>query len=140
MSAKPSTPRAGWVTPLLHVADVERSIAFYTLLGFEVVDTDRCEPIGWARLHVKGGAIMLNRADEPVDPAVQAVLLYLYTPDLIALRDHVRQAGIPTPPIRHPDYMQSGELHLRDPDGYTVLIGHWGEAEDSAWRKRIGRD
>jgi len=29
--------RAGWCTPMLHVADVERSIRFYRLLGFELV-------------------------------------------------------------------------------------------------------
>ena len=46
MSAK-----VGYSTPMLHVAEIERSIRFYELLGFVTVDTDRCEPLGWARLH-----------------------------------------------------------------------------------------
>ncbi len=62
--------KAGHSTPLLRVAEIERSIGFYELLGFVTVDTDRAEPLGWARLHCEGGAIMLLRASEPVDPAV----------------------------------------------------------------------
>jgi hypothetical protein len=76
MSAK-----VGTSTPLLHVAEIERSIRFYELLGFTTVDTDRCKPLGWARMHCEGGAVMFLRADEPVDPSAQAVLLYMYTPD-----------------------------------------------------------
>lgn len=45
MSAK-----VGYSTPLLHVAEIERSIRFYELLGFATVDTDRAKPLGWARL------------------------------------------------------------------------------------------
>ena len=36
--------KAGWFCPLLHVASIERSIEFYKLLGFEVIDTDGCQP------------------------------------------------------------------------------------------------
>ena len=129
--------RAGWSTPMLHVAAIERSIRFYEQLGFEVIDTDRCEPLGWARLHVEGGAIMLLRTEEPVDPAVQGVLLYLYTPDLAALRHQLVAAGTAVPAILHPDYMPSGELRLRDPDGYGVLVARWGEEEHTAWLRRI---
>ena len=65
---------------MLHVADVERSIQFYELLGFTTVDTDRCTPIGWARLHCDGGAIMFLRAEKVVEPAAQGFLLYLMHP------------------------------------------------------------
>jgi catechol 2,3-dioxygenase-like lactoylglutathione lyase family enzyme len=131
--------KAGWSTPLLRVAEVERSIAFYQQLGFETVDTDRCLPLGWARLHCEGGAIMLLRAEEPLDPSQQGVLFYLYTPDLPALRRQLVAAGGTPGEIVRPPYMPSGEMRLEDPDGYTVLVGHWGEAEHSAWLERIGR-
>lgn len=131
--------RAGYSTPLLHVAEIERSIRFYELLGFETVDTDREEPLGWARLHCEGGAIMLLRASEPLDPAAQTVLLYLYTPDLAALRAQLEGHGVEVAAIRYPAYMPSGELSLTDPDGYAVLVGHWAEAEHEAWLRRIGR-
>lgn len=133
-----TTVKAGWATPMLHVAEIERSIRFYELLGFATVDTDRCVPIGWARMHCEGGAIMFLRAEEPVDGRAQAWLLYMYTPDLPALREHLLANGVNPPAIKFPPYMPSGELHLFDPDGYAVLIGHWGDAEHQAWLQRIG--
>ena len=137
----PNTPavKAGWATPMFWVADIERSIRYYELLGFEVIDTDRCEPLGWARIHCEGGAVMFLRAEEPVDPEAQAVMLVMYTADLPALRDQLAAAGLDPAPIGHPPYMPSGELCLRDPDGYGVFVNHWGEAENAAWLERIGR-
>ncbi len=130
--------KAGYSTPMLHAADIERSIRFYELLGFSTIDTDRCTPLGWARLHCEGGAVMFLRAEEPVDPAAQAVLLYMYTPDLAGLREHLLANGVKAPPIRYPEYMPSGEILIRDPDGYVVLVAHWGKTEHEAWEKRIG--
>jgi hypothetical protein len=81
---------------------------------------------------------MFLRAEEPLDSSAMAVLLYMYTPDLAGLREHLLANGVQVPPIRYPDYMPSGEIGLRDPDGYAVLVGHWGEAEHEAWLRRIG--
>src|SRR4029077_4298348 len=67
--------KAGYSTTLLHVAEVERSLRFYELLGFVSIDTDRCKPIGFARMHCEGGAVMFLRAEEPVDPSAQAFML-----------------------------------------------------------------
>ena len=132
-------PKAGYSTPLLHVRSLETSISFYQRLGFEVLDTDRCTPFGWARLHCEGGAIMLLRAEKQIDPRVQGVLFYLYTPDLKALRDHLIAGGVKPSEIACPPYMPSGEIRLDDPDGYCVLVGHWGKPEHDEWLKRIGR-
>jgi hypothetical protein len=33
--------------------------------------------------------------------------------------------------------MRSGEIALKDPDGYRIEIGHWGDVEHEAWLKRI---
>jgi catechol 2,3-dioxygenase-like lactoylglutathione lyase family enzyme len=130
--------KAGYSTPLLHVAEIERSIRFYERLGFSTVDTDRCTPLGWARMHCEGGAMMFVRAEEPLNPAAQSVLFYMYTPDLAALREQLLAAGVSVPPISRPPYMPSGEICLRDPDGYCVLVGHRGQAEHEAWLQRIG--
>ena len=129
--------KACYSTPLLHVAEIERSIRFYELLGFTTVDTDRAQPLGWARLHCEGGAVMFLRAEEPVDASTQAVMLYMYTPDLAGLRQHLLASGIKVPPIRYPEYMRSGEINLTDPDGYLIMVGHWGKSEQEAWEKRI---
>jgi len=133
MSAK-----VGYSTPMLHVAEIERSIRFYELLGFVTVDTDRCDPLGWARLHCEGGAVMFLRAEEPPDPIRVTTMLYMYTPDLVALREQLLASGLKVPAIKHPPYMPSGEVQVPDPDGYSVLIAHWGKSEQEAWQKRLG--
>jgi len=131
------TAKVGYSTPMLHVDSVERSIQFYEQLGFVTVDTDRCDPLGWARIECEGGAIMFVSADGPVDSSVQAVLLYMYTPELVKLREQLLSNGVKAGPIKHPVYMRSGELRLEDPDGYVILVGHWGKAEHEEWMRRI---
>jgi catechol 2,3-dioxygenase-like lactoylglutathione lyase family enzyme len=131
-------PKAGYSTPMLHVADVLRSIRFYRLLGFDLIDTEgpaTCP--GWARMHCEGGALMFLLAEEPVDASRQSILLAMYTSDLPALREHLLANGVNVPPITYPGYMPSGQITLSDPDGYIVGINHWGDAEHSAWLKAI---
>lgn len=132
-------PKAGYSTPIIHAASIERSLAFYELLGFETVDTDGAAPLGWARMHCEGGAVMFLRADEDERPASPSVLLYLYTPDLAAFRDHLIAHDIEVPAISFPDYMPSGEICLSDPDGNSILVAHWSDEEHSEWLERIGR-
>ncbi|MCU1320436.1 MAG: glyoxalase/Bleomycin resistance/Dioxygenase superfamily protein [Acidobacteriaceae bacterium] len=129
--------KAGYATPMLHVVDLERSIHFYELLGFTTIDTDRCTPLGWARLHCEGGAVAFLRAEHAIDPTRQSFLLYLYTPDLVALREHLLANQVTTGEIKHPHYMPSGMVNFRDPDGYIIEIGHWGKTEQDAWQKRL---
>jgi hypothetical protein len=131
--------KATYSTPMLHVADIEHSIRFYELLGFTTIDTDRCQPLGWARLHCEGGAVMFLRAEHPIDPSAQALMLCMYTPDLAGLREHLLANGIQAPPIKFPPYMPSGEITMTDPDGFLIIVSHWGKSEQEAWEKRIGR-
>lgn len=134
---RPEPARAGFSTPLVHVADVERSIRFYERLGFELVDfASEGGHTGWARMHCEGGAIMLLASDEPLRPREQTIQLCLYAPDLPALREQLLAAGVEVSEIRRPDYMPSGELHVRDPDGYALFINHWGQAEQEPWERQ----
>jgi len=132
------TVKAGYSTPMLHAAEIEKSIHFYGLLGFTTVDTDRAQPLGWARLHCEGGALMFLRAEEPANTSAHPVMLYMYTPDLAALREQLLASGIKVPPIRNPPYMPSGEIGMNDPDGNIVLVAHWGKSEQEAWERRVG--
>ena len=69
MSAK-----AGYSTPMLHVAEIEQSIPFYELLGFKTIHTEECNPLGWARLHCDdGSAVMFLRAEHAIDASAQGV-------------------------------------------------------------------
>lgn len=131
--------KAGYSTPMLHVAEIESSIRFYELLGFETVDTDCGKPLGWARMHCEGGAVMFLRAEEPIDAHAHPVMLVMYTPDLNGLREQLLGSGVKVPPIQYPEYMPSGEINIADPDGNLIVVAHWRKSEQEAWEKRIGR-
>ncbi len=125
----PTAPISSLV-PMIHVADVERSVAFYRLLGFEV--GNRVPPAGamhWAWLYSptvadwkRGPNLMLARSSRPIDAQAQDVLFYLYAADLIGLRDRLLARGISAGEISHPDYLPLGEFRLTDPDGYTLMM------------------
>lgn len=124
---------------MLHAKSIEDSIKFYSLLGFELIDSDDCVPLGWARMHCEGGAIMFLRAEpeHPVEPNKQAVFFVMYTPDLPPFREHLIANGIKVPPIFYPEYMPSGSIEFRDPDGFLVCVHHWGKKEHEEWLKHI---
>ncbi len=135
------TVKAGWSTPMLHVAEVERSIRFYRRIGFDLVDVegdDGC--LGWARMSTPdGSAIMLLRAEEEhaVKPELQGIMLALYTSQLLALREQLVAAGEKPTEIERPPWMPSGHIMVRDPDGYAVGINQWGDAEHDAWLAQL---
>ena len=114
--------------PIAHAADVQRAVDFYRLLGMGVRDSLRA-PSGelqWIHLACEQADLMFTRASEPVTAGQQAVLFYLYSPDLIALREHLLASGVKVSPITYPEYMPKGEIRVDDPDGYCLLIGQAG--------------
>jgi catechol 2,3-dioxygenase-like lactoylglutathione lyase family enzyme len=142
------------LVPYAHVADVERSLAFYERLGFargDVVKGSSGTPV-WGSLHRGGAHLFVALATEPIDPRAQAVLFYAHTADVRALREHLLACGAKDggefaasaghgpyvramePPsaegvvfsiVARP-YMPGGELRVHDPDGYCLLIGQPG--------------
>lgn len=123
-------PISGLV-PMIHVADVERSAAFYRHLGFEIGNyvPRHGGPMGWAWLYApntadwrRGPNLMLSCSEETVDPSAQAVLFYLYAADLKALRDSLLAQGIAAGKITYPEYLPDGEFRVEDPDGYVLMI------------------
>lgn len=133
--------KAGWATPMVHVRSIEESIKFYERLGFELIDTDGCKPMGWARIHCEGGAMMFLRAEEEhyAEPDKGGVMFYMYTDDLPKLREQLLAESVEVSEIKYPGYMPSGEVYMKDPDGFIVGVAHWGQKEHSEWLKRIGR-
>jgi hypothetical protein len=121
-------PRITSLIPLAHASDVQRSVDFYQKLGMEVSGNLRT-PSGelqWVHLACDQADLMFARASEPVIAGQQAVLFYLYSPDLITLREHLVASGAKVSPINYPDYMPKGEIRVDDPDGYCLLIGQAG--------------
>lgn len=122
------TAKATGLVPMAFVADVQRSIDFYALLGLDLRDTFH-NPKGqlvWAHVKCEGAELMFSLASDPVVPSQQAVLFYLYCRDLVALRDHLMAHGVKASPISYPQHMPKGETRVEDPDGYCLLIGQAG--------------
>jgi catechol 2,3-dioxygenase-like lactoylglutathione lyase family enzyme len=123
------------LTPYAHVVDLERSIAFYAQLGFSVRNEFRDgDRLSWAFRTTRSpepneasGRLMLGLAEQPGDPHRQGVLFYCWSPDVAQLRDELLAADIEVSAIGHPAYMHAGEIEVRDPDGYLLVIGQLGE-------------
>jgi len=113
---------------MAHVADVQRAVDFYKLLGMELRGSlkNSSGDLQWVHLASEQADLMLTRASEPVVASQQAVLFYLYSPNLVALREHLIAVGVRASLITHPAYMPKGEIRIDDPDGYCLLIGQAG--------------
>ena len=116
------------LVPFVHVRSVERSIAFYETLGFAVNDT--FEPDGtvaWAFLEREQARIMLTLADAPIDAGAQAVVFWLYAPDLEGFHGHLTEAGVGPGPIVDGAPGPPREFRLEDPDGYVLMVSRGDE-------------
>jgi catechol 2,3-dioxygenase-like lactoylglutathione lyase family enzyme len=114
------------LVPMMSVADVERSIAFYKHLGFEIGNTFACEgetKPSWAWLQSGDAQLMLSAGEEPIAHK-HTVLFYVYTEDVAAARASLIEAGLSPGEITTPFYAPQGEFELVDPDGYVIMITH----------------
>jgi hypothetical protein len=64
-----------------------------------------------------------RRDDSAYKKGDQGVLFYMYSPNLVALREHLLGLGVKVSEITYPFYMEKGEMQMDDPDGYCLLIG-----------------
>ena len=104
--------------PILLVADLERSVAFYRDgLGF----TEEYGFEGFVQLAVEGGKLGLAATDKRVDPSSTAI--WVYTDDVDALFAELTEAGAPV--VAEPADQPWGErlASVADPDGYVVHMG-----------------
>lgn len=116
------------LVPMAHVADVQRSVSFYELFGLKMRNNLKAADGAWhwAYVECEQAEIMFARASGPIVSGDQAVLFYLYSPDLVALREHLLAEGVVVSGITYPNYMPKGEMRAEDPDGYVLLIGQAG--------------
>ena len=113
------------LTPMAHVADVARSVAWYAKLGFVVEHswTPEGQPMQWAHLRSGGAELMLVRSDRPMNPGAQDVLFYLYAEGVAAYRENLIAHGLTPGALSFPFYAKHGEFRIDDPDGYCLLVG-----------------
>jgi catechol 2,3-dioxygenase-like lactoylglutathione lyase family enzyme len=121
----PMTAKVTGLIPMAFVADVQRSIDFYALLNLKVRNIFKNDggQLVWAHVECEHAELMFSLATDPVIPSQQAVLFYMYSPNLIALREHLLAKGVKASPITYPHYMPKGEIRVEDPDGYVLLLG-----------------
>ena len=113
------------LVPLAPVADMQRSIAFYEELGFNVENAfEEDGVLHWAYLRNGGAQLMLLRSDSPVPPERQTMQIYVYAVDVVAFHRELQEKGLDVGPLEQRFYMESGEFELRDPDGYCLFVGH----------------
>lgn len=122
--SKALAPRA--LVPFAHVADVDRSVAFYTKFGFTLGGSlkDADGTLQWAVVEHGGAQVMFARASEPVVAEQQAVLFYVYYDDVTAARDALMNAGVDVSELTTPSHSPRGEFRVDDPDGYAILVTH----------------
>ena len=131
-AAVTTTAPVSGIVAMIHVANVERSVEFYRLLGFEVGNyvpkVENC-PIAWAWLYQPnapnwktGANLMVTLTGRPLNPGAQDILFYLYANDMVAVRNQLIAAGVKVGEIGYPEYLPKGEFRTSDPDGYTLMI------------------
>jgi Glyoxalase/Bleomycin resistance protein/Dioxygenase superfamily len=122
--------RVTGLVPMVQVADVERSAAFYGHLGFAIGNyVPRTGQKAWAWLYApdapdwkRGPNLMITRSESGSGAPAHDVVLYLYVTDLKALRSRLVANGLTPGEITYPDYLPAGECCLKDPDGYTLMM------------------
>jgi ketosteroid isomerase-like protein len=128
---EPAKHRVSGLIPFVHVEDVQRSIGFYHHLGFTLASVYKYKgtPV-WAELESDGAQLMVSTDGDPIDPAAQGVLFYLYSPDLVALREQLLVYGVAAGEIEDGTPGPRQELKLTDPDGYVLMVAQT-EPQDS---------
>ncbi|MDY6924454.1 MAG: hypothetical protein SWI22_10905 [Pseudomonadota bacterium] len=109
------------MTPVLHVADIDRIAAWYVDLGFELIIRDQQDAIGWAHLTFGDSRLVLCSDDSAPERLSRDVGLYCRVPDLEAVIEHIRdrlpQAG---PPVE--TFYGMRELVVHDPNGVRIAF------------------
>jgi hypothetical protein len=122
-AVSPPDQRVNGLIPFVHVEDVERSIAFYYNLGFivESIYKYRGTPV-WAALRSEGAELMVSTDGDPIDPAGQGVLFYLYSTNLAALRGQLLAEGVDVGEIFDGTPGPPEQMQMTDPDGYVLMV------------------
>ncbi|WP_433616431.1 VOC family protein [Dactylosporangium sp. CA-139114] len=109
--------------PVLYVADIERSQAFYTSLGWSVLRTGGDELASWRHMRSGELAILLAAVQPRLITVELPLLVYFYVGNLEATLQSLADAGYPAERVGYPDHAPGGEARVQDPDGNVLLLG-----------------
>ena len=106
----------GRCTPILRIADLDTSLAYYTgVLGFHLEWRDR----GFAQVTRDEATLMLSQGDQ----GHPGCWVYVGVSDADALHAELQSRGalVRHPPSNYP--WGARELHVTDPDGHVLRFG-----------------
>jgi catechol 2,3-dioxygenase-like lactoylglutathione lyase family enzyme len=106
-----------------YVRDIDKSRAFYELLGFHQESSGKAAASAWAALRSEGQSVVLTATRPPLDIPRLPLLFYFYYADLGAAVHAIRSGGVQADHMGCPPHALGGEVKLLDPDGNTVLLG-----------------
>ena len=107
--------------PILDVADVRASAAFYARLGFDCHRFWGEDPVDFAIIQRGDVSIGLHFADGPV-PRMRGWSAYLYVDDVDALHAELSEAGLAPSPLCDQEY-GCRDFDVTDPDGHDIAFG-----------------
>jgi catechol 2,3-dioxygenase-like lactoylglutathione lyase family enzyme len=116
---------------VLVVADVERAVAWYRdLLGLEVLRFEEWKDgrVPFPSVRVSADTIIDVLAGERDGTNVDHVCLVVEPTDLAAVRDSGEFDVLDGPAKRWGAHGDGTSLYVRDPDGNTVELRHYGSA------------
>lgn len=117
------------LVPMLRVANVSRSIAFYESLGFTLRSVEGEPEPFWANVCASGDTaaaeLMLSR-EAPSGPP-RGVVLYYYVADVRGLREMLFDLQLNPSELMFPSYATAGEFTITDPDGHLLMVGQANE-------------
>lgn len=109
--------------PVLEVADVAASSAYYQSLGFHD-GGPWGDPPGFAILQRGDVTLALSRACDGPPRVSEAWAAYVYVDDIETLHAEFAAAGAQgLTEIRTPPHYGCRDFDIRDPDGHTIAFG-----------------
>lgn len=108
------------IVPMLPVASMPASVAFYRKLGFEV--EQRNDAWGWAMLRFDDCRLMLDQSIHGHGRWPRPTVIYLYPDDIDAFHAHATREGLALP-MPEETFYGMRELRCEDPDGNRLWIG-----------------
>jgi diamine N-acetyltransferase len=108
------------LTPMLGVANLPASVAFYERLGF-TVEHQRSD-WGWASMRCGEWRLMLDQSVHRHPGVPRTAVIYLYPEDVRGFHAELRARGVDVPDLDTTFYGHL-EFRLEDPDGHPLWVG-----------------
>jgi hypothetical protein len=109
--------------PVVYVTDIDLSVGFYTLLGFDVQVNGTADEWRYAYLTCEAASILLAAGGSVWSAEQGPVLLYLRLADVEVAGRALEEAGHTAEHLGYPDHAPGGEIKVFDPDGHGLLLG-----------------